>query len=63
MMPSSAWGELGSPQQHLSCDILLEFLLFMSFVVRMDLGSNPLDAASLQLSADTAASHTSRQCV
>ena len=35
----------------------------MSFMVRMDLGSDSLDATSLQLSTDTAASHTSRQCV
>ena len=35
----------------------------MSCMVRMDLGSNSLDATSLQLSADTAASLTSRQCV
>ena len=56
-------GFASSPQQHLSGDVLLEFLLFMSFIVEMDLGSNPLDATSSQLSADNAASHTSRQCV
>jgi len=35
----------------------------MICIVRMDLESNSLDATSTQLSADTATSHTSRQCV
>ena len=43
--------------------LLLEFLLYMCSMVRMDLGSNSLDVTSLKLSADTAASHTTRLCV